>query len=245
MTDRAERIERIRELLEDRRHPGRRVGILSAANLTRVILRFGAMALAAILVQRILGSGVVGAVVAAIAVGAADAGVARLWKQIGRQVQQAWTVVGIAAVLLMIAAMLIMKSSPATRDAAGGWWNNWLASKQAALDNHQRARRIMVDSAAATDPHWRMLLDSGALKLGTYEEAFKWCSELGAGWTLPSGMDNWPRLDRYPNLGTSLYAWAFGHRGIQIGDGKAPAVMVSGDSRPTAVNPVLCMKEGA
>lgn len=245
MTDRAERIERIRELLEDRRHPERRVGIFSAANLTRVVLRFVAMSLAAVIVQRIFGTGVVGGLIAAVAVGAADTGVARLWKRIGRQVQQAWAVVGIVAVLLMIVAMLIMQSSPATRDAAGGWWTNWLASKNAALDQRQRSHRLMVDSAAATDPRWVILRDSGAVRIGTYDEAFQWCAQLGDGWSIPSGLGDWPKLDRYPDLGTIFYVWAFGHRGVQVGDGKPPAAMVSGGSRPTEVKAVMCIRERA
>ena len=244
MTDRAERIERIRVLLEDRRHPERRVGIFSATNLTRVALRFGAMAASAAIVTRLLGSGGLTALVALAAVAAADEGVARLWRRIGRRVQQAWTVMAMGATGLMVLAVLVMSSSPGAKDSVGGWWNRWLASKNAALDRKVRAERIPVDSAAATDPHWQVLLEGGALRKGTYAEAREWCSALGPGWTLPPGLGQWPKLERYPDLGRTVYVWSFGHTGIQIGDGKRPGAAVSSSGRESQVNAVLCMKEG-
>lgn len=243
MTDRAERIERIRELLEDRRHPERRVGIFSATNLTRLVLRFGAMALAAVIVQRILGTGVVAGVVAAIAIGAADQGVARLWKQIGRRVKQTWNTVGLVAALLVLCLMLLMVLRPAVKESAGNWISGWIDRKNAQLDQKARKRRVMVDPAAAADPHWQLQLENGALKQVTFEEAKQWCASLGQGWQLPPGLGGWPKLDRYPNLGSSFYVWTFGRTGIQIGDGQRPSVGVSGAGRPTEVRPVLCLKE--
>ncbi len=246
MTDRAERIERIRELLEDRRHPERRVGIFSATNLTRLVLRFGAMALAAVLVQRILGTGVVGGVVAAVAVGAADAGVARLWKRIGRQVQQAWTTIGIVGACLLVLLAILMSNSPSAKSSVSGFFTRWIAEKNAALDARQRSQRVVIDTVAATHPRWRILHDGGVLRFATYDEAFKACSDIGAGWSLPFELGQWPKLDRYPDFGgRQVSVWGFGHRGIQVGDGKAPAVMSMGNSRPTEVRPVLCMQTGS
>ena len=244
MTDRAARIERIRLLLEDRRHPERRVGIFSATNLTRLALRFGAMAAAAAIVNRLLGSSGLAVLVALAAVAAADEGVAWLWRRIGRGVQQLWTVLGMLAVGLMIVAMLVLSSSPAAKDAAGGWWSRWLASKNAALDQKARAERTPVDSAAATHPRWQVILEGGAIRKGTYEEARTWCAELGAGWTLPPGLGQWPRLDRYPDLGQIMYVWSFGRTGIQIGDGGPPGAAVSSSGRASQVHAVLCMKGG-
>src|SRR5262245_1013310 len=148
MTDRAARIERIRELLEDRRHPERRVGIFSATNLTRLALRFGAMAVAALLVQRILGTGVLGGVVAAVAVGAADTGVARLWKRIGRQVQQTWTTIGIVAACLIVLLAILMSNSPSAKSSVSGFFTRWIAEKNASLDARQRSQRVMIDTVA-------------------------------------------------------------------------------------------------
>jgi hypothetical protein len=89
-----------------------------------------------------------------------------------------------------------------------------------------------------------VLLEGGAIRKGTYEEARTWCSELGAAWTLPPGLGQWPKLDRYPDLGRIMYVWSFGHTGIQIGDGKSPGASVSSGGRATQVNAVLCMKGG-
>jgi hypothetical protein len=185
---------------------------------------------------------VVGALVAAIAVGAADAGAARLWKKIGRQVQHAWTTIGIVAACLFVLLAVAMQGSPSIKTAVGGLFTGWIADKNAALDAKQRSQRVVIDTLAATHPRWRILHDAGVLRFATYDEAFKACSDVGSGWSLPSGVGEWPQLDRYPDFGRLFYVWGFGHRGIQVGDGKAPAVMTTGDSRPTEVRPVLCLQ---
>jgi hypothetical protein len=244
MSDRAERIERIRELLEDRRHPERRVGIFSATNLTRVAIRLGAMAAAAAIVQRLFGVGGLSVPIAGVAVAAADEVVARLWRRIGRRVQQAWTVIGLVAAGLFVVAMLVTASSPRATAAAGGWWNRWLESRRSDLDQRVRSRRTLVDSTAAVDPHWRVLVDSGALRLGTFTEARAWCAALGPEWGLPPGLGQWPQLDRYPDLGILLYVWSRWRNGIQIGDGRRPGAAVSSSGRDSEVHAVLCLKGG-
>jgi hypothetical protein len=70
-SDRAQRIQRIRELQDERAHPGRTVGLLSPTNLTRLALRFGAMGLAAAVAHWLSRGGALEVPLAAVAVGAA------------------------------------------------------------------------------------------------------------------------------------------------------------------------------
>jgi hypothetical protein len=177
-------------------------------------------------------------------VGAADLGVTRLWKQIGRQVQKPWTTIGIVAACLMVLLAILMSNSPSAKSSVGGFFTRWIAEKNAALDAKRLSQRVMIDTVAATHPRWRVLHDQGVLRFATYDQAFKACSEIGTGWSLPYDIGQWPKLDRYPDLGRPVNVWGFGHRGIQVGDGKAPAVMSISAARPTEVRPVLCLKEG-
>ncbi len=245
MTPRAERIARIRDLLDQRRHPERRVGLFSATNLTRLGLRFGAMAIAAGLVTRFLGTGAIAGAIALAAVAAADFGVAQLWGRIGEGVRRGYSMIGTVLALGFVLVGLVLSQSAGAREAAGTWWSGFLARQNAKVDQRVRAQRVTVDSAAAVDPHWRLLLQDGALRKGTFAEAEAWCRDLGPEWTLPPGLGQWPRLDRYPDVGQLFYVWTGPNTGIQVGDGTRPAVGVSGASRPTEVRAVLCMKGGA
>jgi hypothetical protein len=244
VTARAARIGRIRDLLEVRRHPERRVGIFSATNLTRVVLRLAAMGAAFAVVRRLLGEGAASVVVGAIAVALADESVARLWRRVGRRVQQGWAVVGTVAALVLLGLGLTMAVSPRATAFAGAWLDGWLEARRSALDRSVAARRIPVDPAATVGPHWRLLVDSGAAVLGTRAEADAACAALGPGWALPPGLGAWPELERYPDLGTTLYVWSLGGSGIQIGDGKPPSGAVSSSGRATETHGILCL-EGA
>lgn len=54
------------------------------------------------------------------------------------------------------------------------------------------------------------------------------------------------RAARYPASGSSFHVWTTGGgTGIQIGDGRPPAVGVSGPIRAGEVRAVLCLKRGA
>ena len=240
--ERAARIERIQDLLALRRHPERRVGLFSATNLTRLALRLGAMGLAAAAVHGLLGTSVFEAPVAAIAIGAADYGVERLWRRIRERVRQAWTVVGILAAALFVALLLLFKAAPESGMAAA--LRGWKERQEAGLDERQRATRVAVDEAAVTDPHWRLLTQDGAIRKGTHAEALAWCSALGPEWRLPLGLGMLPDLERWPALDRPMYVWTQGGTGLQVGDGQRPAVGVSGSGRPTEVRAVLCLREG-
>lgn len=244
MTPRAERIARIRDLLDQRRHPERRVGLFSATNLTRLGLRFGAMAIAAGLATRLLGTGPVAGALALAAVAAADFGVGLLWQRIGEGVRRGWSTVGTVLACGFVLAGLVLSQSAGAREGATTWWSGFLERQNAKVDQRVRARRVAVDTAGAVDPQWRLLLDNGALRKGTFAEAQAWCRELGPEWALPPGLGQWPDLDRYPNVGRLFYVWTMGGTGIQVGDGSRPAVGVSGGSRSTEVRAVLCLKGG-
>ena len=246
MTERAERIERVRLLLEWRRHPERRVGILSATNFTRLAIRFIGMSIAAGLVHAVLGGTILEVPIAAIAVGAVDAGTAQLWGHLGDRVRRFWRVAGVVGLAVAGVAILIPTLAPdsgLTR-ALRGRAEGVMESQRAAFDRRTRARRIPVDLAAAAGERWRLLVDSGAVRQGTYDEAAQWCAALGPEWRLPPGLGEWPKLESYPDLGTILYVWSLGRSGIQVGDGKEPGVAVSSDHRATEVRGVLCLKGG-
>lgn len=244
MSDRAERIDRIRELLEDRRHPERRVGILSPANLTRVALRLGAMGLSAAAVHALLGRTFLDLPVSAVAVGAADQQVGILWKRIRGGVRRTWTAVGILALAVGLFATLLKSAAPdsAVVHGAGGVASGWLESMRAGVYQRTRAQRTPVDTMGAEDGRWRVLFDSTMVRRGTLAEAREWCAALGPECRLPPGLGGWPELDRYPNLGTLLSVWTEGGTGVQIGDGNRPAVGSSSSGRPSEVRGVLCLK---
>jgi hypothetical protein len=244
MNDRAERIDRIRELLEDRRHPERRVGILSPTNLTRVAVRFGAMGLVAGLVHAVLGGTFIEVPVTAVAVGAADHRVGILWKRIRGGVQKSWTVIGIVVLLLGLVATLIKSAAPDSAAARGaaGVASGWLESLRSRVDQRARAQRTPVDTTGAAGDRWRVLLDSAMVRRGTFAEAQAWCAALGPEWRLPPGLGGWPELATWPNLGTLLSVWTEGGAGVQIGDGQRPGAGSSSSGRATEVRGVLCMK---
>jgi len=244
MSDRAERIDRIRELLEDRRHPERRVGIFSPTNLTRVALRFGAMGFSAAIVHALLGRTFLEVPVSAVAVGAADHQIGILWKRIRGGVQRTWTALGILVVAVGLFASLLKSAAPdsAAVRGASGIASGWLESVRAGVDQRARTQRTPVDTSGAVSERWRVMLDSNMVRRGTFVEAREWCAALGPEWRLPPGLGAWPELDRYPNLGTLLTVWTEGGAGVQIGDGKRPGAGSSSSGRPSEVLGVLCLR---
>lgn len=237
------RLERVRDLLELRRHPERRTGLFSATTLTRVVLRLVTLGLAAGFAGVLFRDSVFLVPMTAVAVGAADYGVDRLWRRIRERVRRAWNVLGLVAAgvagLLLLVAVRGPDSAPAR--TLSGWWDGFVAAQNAKIDARQRARRIPVDSASATGDGWRLLTEAGSLRWGTLQEARVWCAELGPGWALPDGLGALPDLDHWPALGTLTHAWTRGGSGIQLGDGRKPAGGVSGTVRPTEVRAVLCL----
>jgi hypothetical protein len=244
MTDRAARIERIRELLEDRRHPERRVGIFSATNLTRVALRFGAMGLTAGLVHSLLRGTFLDVPVSAVAVGLADHQIGVLWKRIQGGVQRTWTAIGVLVVGVGLFATLLKNVAPDSAAVRGGTAvaSGWLESMRSGVDARVRAQRTPVDTTGAVREQWRVLLDSNMVRRGTFTEARAWCAALGPEWRLPPGLGAWPELASYPRLGTLISVWSEGGTGVQIGDGNRPAVGSSSSGRPSEVRGVLCLK---
>lgn len=241
---RDERIARITELLDQRRHPERRVGLFSATNLTRLALRFGAMAFAAALVQGVFGANGVGAVLTLVAVAAADWGVAQLWARIGDQVRRGYNTLGIVlacAVMLLFVMGQAKPDSFLVRTIKGGA-SGWIDRKNAELDRKNRSRMIPVSTEKSGSDHWQLIVDNrGSVAQGTLKEAREWCRGLGAEWNLPPTFDQWPRLESYPDVGTLFYVWSRTGAGIQVGDGKRPAVMTSGGTSETTTRGVLCL----
>lgn len=244
MSERAARIERIRELLEDRRHPERRVGIFSATNLTRLALRFGVMGLAAGLVHSLLRGTFLDVPVSAVAVGLADHQVGVLWKRIRQGVQRTWTAIGILVLGVGLFATILKSAAPDSAIVRGGTAtaSGWLESMRGSLDARTRAQRTPVDTTGAMSTQWRVLLDSNMVRRGTFTEAREWCAALGEEWRLPPGLGAWPELESYPRLGTLLSVWTEGGAGVQIGDGNRPAAGSSSSGRPSEVRGVLCLK---
>jgi hypothetical protein len=239
-SDRAQRIQRIRELQDERRHPERRVGLFSPTNLTRVVLRFGAMGLAAGLVRWLTGGGFLEVPLTGVAVGAADHGVGLLWGRIGGAVRQAWLILGVAAATLVLLVGVAPRSGFSR--SLTGWGRDWLEARNASLDRRVASRRIPIDSEAASGRSWRLIVDSGSARLGTLAEARAWCSALGPGWQLPPFLGQWPELEPWPDFGTTFYVWSQGGAGIQIGDGRKPGAAVSGSGRPSEAHAVLCLE---
>ncbi|MFN8645451.1 MAG: hypothetical protein U0104_01720 [Gemmatimonadales bacterium] len=245
--ERVARLERVRELLEFRRNPSRRVGIFSATNLTRLVLRFGAMGAAAAVVQRLLGGTVFQVPAAAFAIGVADHYTDRLWRRIREQVRKTWNVVGLVGAAVLVLVVVVGQAAPDAALTRGvrGWFGGFVERQNAAIDARMRAKRTPVDSAAATDQHWVLLTDSGFVRRGTFAEAREWCAALGPGWELPAGLGALPDLARWPDVGTLFYVWTMGGTGLQVGDGQKPGVGVSGATRPTETRAVLCLRQGA
>jgi hypothetical protein len=243
MSDRAARLDRIHALLEDRRHPERRVGIFSATNLTRLVLRFGAMGLAASAVHALAGGTDIEVPLAAVAVGFVDAQVARFWTRIQGGVQRTWTAIGIFVIGVGFLLTILKAAAPdsAAARGAGRLFAGWLESARAGVDQRVRAQRTPVDTSGATGDRWRVLLDSTMVRRGTFAEAQQWCAALGPEWRLPPGLGGWPELATYPRLGTLLSVWTEGGSGVQIGDGNRPAVGSSSSGRDGEVRGVLCL----
>ena len=245
MTSRADRIAQIRALLEDRRHPERRVGLFSATNLTRLAIRFLAMVAASGLVHALVGGTILELPLAAVAVGATDLATTRLWSRIGESVRKGWNALGLMIAALMVLALVAGQVTPdsalsrAVKQGASGF----IDRQNARLDAKSRGRRIPIDPAQASGDEWELLVNDGALVHGTLAEARKWCTEMGSGWGLPPGLGGWPALATYPNVGSVFYVWTGGGAGVQVGDGKPPAAGVSGAARPTQTRAVLCLKE--
>ena len=239
---RADRLAHVRDLIEEHRHPERRVGIFSATNLTRLVLRFGGMALAAGLVHALLGGTVLELPVTAVAVGAVDLAIGQLWRRIRESVRRGWNTIGLVLALVLMAAFALGQVAPDSGlvKALGGWGGGLLERQQAKLDARSRAERTPVDAAAATDPSWQLLTDSGFVRRGTLAEAREWCATLGPEWQLPAGLGALPALTRWPDLGTVMYVWTAGGTGLQVGDGRKPAVGVSGSPRASEERAVLC-----
>ena len=176
MRDCAELVDRVRELLEDRLHPERRVGILSPVNLTRITIRFGALGLSAGVVHALVGWSVLEVPLTVVAVGAADRQVGAFWKQIKGGVQHAWTAVGMVALVIIPLATSLRSVAPdspvvrGARSAAG----SLLESMQASVENRARNQRTLVDTAGAVGERWRVLLDSNMVRRGTFVEAKSW-----------------------------------------------------------------------
>ncbi len=247
MSGRTARIERIRVLLDARRHPERRVALFSATNLTRVAIRVFGLVAASGLVHAVLGGTFLAVPLTAIAVGAADIWTTRLWNRIGDRVRRGWDTVGIivASVLLLALALgQIAPNSSLVRALTGGA-NGFIEGQQAALDRKAAARRVLVDPARTSGEAWELLVVDSALVRGTFTEAQAWCAALGPGWQLPPGLGQWPVLATYPDVGRLFYVWTGSGQGIQIGDGKRPAVGVSSGRRPTETRAVLCLRGGA
>lgn len=241
---REERIERIRILLDERRHPERRVGLFSATNLTRLALRFGAMALAAWLVHSVIGANGLGSILTIVAVAAADWAVARLWARIGERVRQGYQTVGIVLACVVLLLFVLGQAAPdsflvtSVKSGVGGF----IARKNAELDQKSRSRMIPVTTAQSGSDQWQLIVDNrGSVAQGTLKEARAWCRGLGAEWSLPPSFDRWPKLTTYPDVGMLFYVWSREGHGIQVGDGKAPVVMASGGNTETTVRGVLCL----
>lgn len=243
---RADRLARIRDLLDQRRHPERRVGIFSATNLTRLVLRFGGMGLAAALVHALLGGSILAVPITAVAVGAVDLAVGQLWRRIQDVVRRGWNTVALVLALLLMTAFALGQVAPDSglMRALGSWGSGLLERQRATLDARNRAERTPVDAAAATDPSWQLLTDSGFVRRGTLVEAREWCAALGSEWQLPGGLGTLPEIPRWPDLGTLMYVWTTGGSGLQIGDGRKPGVGVSGSARASEVRAVLCLRRG-
>lgn len=244
MVSREERIERIKVLIDERRHPERRVGILSPTNLTRIALRFGAMALASWLVQLIVGGTSVDIVATIVAVAGADWAVSKLWERIGDGVRRGYNTLGIVLACVVLLLFVLGQAAPnsflvkAVKKSAGGF----IEKKNAELNEKQRSRMIPVDPAKTGTDQWQLIVDNrGSVAQGTLVEAKKWCRELGAEWNVPPEFDRWPRLGSYPDVGRLFYVWSRNGSAIQVGDGKAPAVMASGGTTETTVHGVLCL----
>jgi hypothetical protein len=241
---RDERIDRIKVLLDERRYPERRVGLFSPTNLTRLALRFGAMALAAWLAHRVFGAGGLGAILTIVAVAAADWAVAQLWGRIGEHVRQGYQTVGIVLACVVLLLFALGQAAPDSflvtgiRKNVGGF----IDRKNAELDQKQRSRMIPVSAEQSGSDQWQLIVDNrGSVAQGTLKEAREWCRGLGAEWNLPPDFDRWPRLSSYPDVGTLFYVWSRTGTGIQVGDGQAPSVMSSGGTTETTVRGVLCL----
>lgn len=241
---RADRLAHVRDLIEEHRHPERRVGIFSATNLTRLVLRFGGMALAAGLTHALLGGTVLELPVTAVAVGAVDLAVGQVWRRIREGVRRGWNTIGLVLALLVMVAFVLGQVAPDSGlvKALAGWGGGLLERQQARLDARARAERTPVGADAATDPSWVLFTDSGFVRRGTLVEAREWCAALGPDWELPAGLGALPELTRWPDLGTLMYVWTSGGSGLQIGDGRKPGVGVSGSPRATEVRAVLCLR---
>jgi hypothetical protein len=244
MIAREDRIERIKCLIDERRHPERRVAILSPTNLTRLALRFGAMALAAWLVQLLVGGTGVDVVATIVFVAGADWAVGKLWERIGEGVRRGYNTLGLVAACLVMLLFVLGQAAPdsflvrAVKKSAGGF----IDRKNAELDQKQRNRMIPVDPARSGTDQWQLIVDSrGSVAQGTLLEAKRWCSELGAGWSLPPTFDRWPQYTSYPDVGRLFYVWGNSGAGIQVGDGKAPVAMSTGGTTATTVRGVLCV----
>lgn len=244
--ERVARLERVRELLELRRNPSRRVGLFSATNLTRLVLRFGAMGVAAGLVRAVFGTSVFQVPAAAIAIGVADHYTDLLWRRIRERVRKTWNMVGLVGAAVLVLVVVVGQAAPDAALTRGvrGWFGGWVDRQNAAIDARARGRRTPVDSAAAVDPHWVLLSDSGFVRRGTFAEAREWCGALGPGWSLPAGLGALPELSRWPDVGSLFYVWTQGGMGLQVGDGQKPGVGVSGATRPTETRAVLCLRAG-
>jgi hypothetical protein len=246
MTSREDRIERITTLLDERRHPERRVGLFSATNLTRLVLRFGAMALASALVQLIVGGTGVDIVATIVAVAGADWAVGKLWARIGDSVQRGYKSLGLilaCTVMLLFVLGQAMPDSFLVRSIRKGA-TGIIDRQNARLDQKSRRRMIPVTAAQASGDQWQLVVDNrGAVAHGTLDEATSWCTQLGLEWRLPPTFDRWPPLTSYPNVGTLFYVWGAGGSGIQVGNGLAPSVATTGDNTPTTVRAVLCYRD--
>ncbi len=246
MIDRAARLERIRVLLDERRHPERRIGIFSVTNLARVVLRLVLMGVVAGVLQRLLPAGLVGVALTAVAVGAADmafgSGWARVQGQVHRGIKAGTTSVAVVVLLLATVVALLGPDSTLVRGLRGAG-NAFLAEQNAKLDRRNRARGIVVDPARASGADWQLLIADSVLVKGTYREAEGWCRELGPGWGLPGGLGNVPALSSWPTLERPVSVWAAGGSAIQVGDGQPPSVGSGGGYRETEVKVVLCVQE--
>ena len=244
MIDRAARLERIRVLLDERRHPERRIGIFSATNLTRLVLRLVLMGVVGGLAQRVLPSGPIGVTLTALAIGAADMAFGTGWGRVQAQVHRGFQAGTSVLVVVLLLGTLVVLLGPNSGIARGlrGAGSDFLAEQNARLDRRNRARGIVVDPAQASGADWQLLITDSLLVKGTYREAEAWCRELGPGWGLPGGLGNLPTLASWPTLERPVSVWAAGGSAIQVGDGQRPAVGSGGGYRDTEVKVVLCVQ---
>lgn len=246
---REDRIERIRLLRDQQRYPERYPGPFSAASLTYVALAFTASALAIGLVRALLGRWapeMLTIAVSALAVGAAQDVVSRLWRRVKLGVISFWRAAipaagGVIAVYVLLTTLAPDASlARGARSAVQGA----IDGQNARLDARQRARVIPVPAGEESGDGWRLLTDSAGLRMVTLSEATAWCATLGDDWAIPASFE-WPDRERWPSLGRQVRVWLANGSAASIGLGGKPVSFVSGSRRATEVHGAICIQRRA